>query len=98
MIKLLIIKPNNDIIISKGDTVVIGFQLDMPLYDDDKLTFTISNGGEELFAQDLDSNVLELDASTLPTGTFQYDLRLTYTSGETHHLMFPANFVVKEVC
>lgn len=82
---------DNKIYISQGDSAVIDLRLNnYALAAGDKLVFTASTPVP--IVKELDSLTLE-DTADVPFGTYEY----VYADGEQVALIYPTEFVVKEV-
>lgn len=90
---------DNKIYISQGDSAVIDLRLNnYALAAGDKLVFTASTPVP--IVKELDSLTLAFlgeDTADVPFGTYEYDIKLVYADGEQVALIYPTEFVVKEV-
>lgn len=96
--KMIKIK-NNEITISKGDDAVIGITLKgYTLHGGDKLVFTV--GTPTPIVKEVETLSIVLDAAdtaNVKAGTYEYDIKLVFATGEQQALIYPTQFVIKEV-
>lgn len=94
---------NNEITISKGDDAVIDFSITkngfpFSFADGDKLVFTISTPTP--IVKELTTPTLVLasaDTKDIAAGTYEYDIKMVYASGEQLALIYPTQFFIKDV-
>ena len=95
---------DNKITISKGDNAVVRLRLMK-----DGLPFTLDIGDKLIFTantpmpivKELDSPTLvflKSDTANCVAGTYEYDIRIIFASGEHYYLIFQTLFIVREVC
>lgn len=94
---------NNEITLSKGDAAAIT----LALYSNGQPT-ELSKGSKFVFSlntptkieKELTSTTLTFESSdtaAIPAGTYEYDIKLVYANGEQVALIYPTQFVLKEV-
>lgn len=99
---MLKINDFQQIVISKGDSVIINVNIDGADGHEIKSTlFRVAKEGERVFSKPIVSgqlNLLTEDTINLETGHYDYDIVVTFANDEQYTLNYPNKFVVREVC
>ena len=94
---------DNKITISKGDNAVVRLRLMK-----DGLPFTLDTGDKLIFTANTPTPIvkelgsptlvfLKADTANCAAGTYEYDIKIIFASGEQYYLIFPTQFIVR-VC
>ena len=94
---------DNKITISKGDNAVVRLRLMK-----NGLSFTLDTGDKLIFTANTPTPIvkelgsptlvfLKADTANCAAGTYEYDIKIIFASGEKYYLIFPTHFIVR-VC